>query len=174
MNAALQFHPTPTQAEALSRRSAFRQKIAARAEALNRPPDIICADGRGWNSAAPPSPPVPTPAPTLSCPHCGRARPIPDGPLMKIKLTVCDRFSVNYADLLSARRTKNIIIPRQVAMYLCKELTPSSLPAIGRAFSDRDHTTVLHAVRKIKLLILSNPNLAATIAKIRADLEALL
>ena len=56
------------------------------------------------------------------------------------------------ADLLSKRRSRSITRPRQVAMSLCKELTNHSLPEIGDAFGGRDHTTVLHACRKVKEL----------------------
>jgi chromosomal replication initiator protein len=59
---------------------------------------------------------------------------------------------VSRADLLSSRRTANVVRPRQVAMYLAKILTLRSLPEIGRRFGGRDHTTVLHAVRKIETL----------------------
>jgi chromosomal replication initiator protein len=59
-------------------------------------------------------------------------------------------YSVSRSDLLSSRRTANIVKPRQVAMYLCKTLTLRSLPEIGRRFGGRDHTTVLHAVRKFE------------------------
>jgi chromosomal replication initiation ATPase DnaA len=66
-----------------------------------------------------------------------------------IKRAVCRRFGVSRVDLISSRRTWNIVHPRQMAMYLTKELTPWSLPAIGRQFGNRDHTTVLHAVRRV-------------------------
>lgn len=66
-----------------------------------------------------------------------------------IQKTVARQFNVSKADLLSNRRTQVIVRPRQIAMYLAKEMTPRSLPEIGRRFGGRDHTTVLHAVRKI-------------------------
>jgi len=53
----------------------------------------------------------------------------------------------------AGKRTKRVVVPRQVAMYLCRELTDASLPAIGRAFGGRDHTTVLYAVQKISGLL---------------------
>lgn len=58
-------------------------------------------------------------------------------------------FNVSRADIVSQRRTANIVMPRQIVMYLAKSLTPLSLPEIGRRMGGRDHTTVLHAVRKI-------------------------
>ena len=67
-----------------------------------------------------------------------------------IQRIVARHFNVPRSDLLSNRRTRTIVRPRQVAMYLAKTLTPRSLPEIGRRFGGRDHTTVLHAVRKIE------------------------
>jgi hypothetical protein len=63
---------------------------------------------------------------------------------------VCRAFNMKRIDLMSARRTANIVLPRQVVMYLAKTLTPFSLPHIGRRLGGKDHTTVLHAVRKIE------------------------
>jgi len=72
--------------------------------------------------------------------------------LDNIQKTVADYFKLRVAELLSKRRTRNIARPRQIAMAIAKELTNHSLPEIGDAFGGRDHTTVLHAVRKIKEL----------------------
>ncbi|MFN7757928.1 MAG: chromosomal replication initiator protein DnaA, partial [Betaproteobacteria bacterium] len=66
-----------------------------------------------------------------------------------IQKTVADHYKIKVADMYSKRRPNNIAMPRQVAMYLAKELTQKSLPEIGELFGGRDHTTVLHAVRKI-------------------------
>ena len=67
-----------------------------------------------------------------------------------IQRIVARHYNVSKSELLSNRRTRGIVKPRQVAMYLAKVLTPRSLPEIGRRFGGRDHTTVLHAVRKIE------------------------
>jgi chromosomal replication initiator protein len=69
-----------------------------------------------------------------------------------IQRTVARHFNVSRSDMLSSRRTANVVRPRQIAMYLAKTLTLRSLPEIGRRFGGRDHTTVLHAVRKIESL----------------------
>jgi chromosomal replication initiator protein len=69
-----------------------------------------------------------------------------------IHKTVADFFKVRVSDLLSERRSRSVARPRQVAMALAKELTNHSLPEIGDAFGGRDHTTVLHACRRIKAL----------------------
>jgi chromosomal replication initiator protein len=66
-----------------------------------------------------------------------------------IQRTVAEYYNIKIADLLSKRRNRTIARPRQVAMALAKELTNHSLPEIGDAFGGRDHTTVLHACRKV-------------------------
>lgn len=70
-----------------------------------------------------------------------------------IQRVVSKHYNVSKADLLSARRTRTVVRPRQIAMYLSKQMTPRSLPEIGRRFGNRDHTTVLHAVRKIEEMV---------------------
>ena len=67
----------------------------------------------------------------------------------EIQRRVADYFNIKLADILSARRARQVARPRQVAMYLCKHLSSKSLPAIGRNFGGRDHTTVMHAVKRI-------------------------
>ena len=69
-----------------------------------------------------------------------------------IQKTVAEYFKIKIADILSKRRSRSVARPRQIAMALAKELTNHSLPEIGDAFGGRDHTTVLHACRKIKEL----------------------
>jgi chromosomal replication initiator protein len=71
----------------------------------------------------------------------------------RIQELVCERFSVTMAELTGDRRSQNIVYPRQVAMYLSRELTDASLPKIGKSFGGRDHTTVIHATSKIARLI---------------------
>ena len=66
-----------------------------------------------------------------------------------IQKTVADYYKIKVADMYSKKRPASIARPRQIAMYLAKELTQKSLPEIGELFGGRDHTTVLHAVRKI-------------------------
>jgi len=84
----------------------------------------------------------------------------------EIQKTVAEHFSMKQADLLSERRTRAVARPRQIAMYLCKQHTTRSYPDIGRRFGGRDHTTVLHGVRKIEELL-------ATDDQIARDVEAL-
>lgn len=81
-------------------------------------------------------------------------------------------FNVSYSDIMSARRTGYIIVPRHAAMYLAKKFTGKSLPEIGRRIGGRDHTTILHAVRRIEQLIEEKPAIKAHIEAISALIEA--
>ncbi len=84
---------------------------------------------------------------------------------------VAKHYNVSRADLLSQRRTANVVKPRQVAMYLAKTLTLRSLPEIGRRFGGRDHTTVLHAVRKIDRLMTGDRALADEIEVLKRAVQ---
>jgi chromosomal replication initiator protein len=88
-----------------------------------------------------------------------------------IQRVVARQYNVSRADLLSSRRTANVVRPRQVAMYLAKTLTLRSLPEIGRRFGGRDHTTVLHAVRKIESLVGKDTTLAEEIEALKRQLQ---
>jgi chromosomal replication initiator protein len=88
-----------------------------------------------------------------------------------IQRVVARQYNVSRADLLSSRRTANVVRPRQVAMYLAKVLTLRSLPEIGRRFGGRDHTTVLHAVRKIETLAGNDSALADEIETLKRLLQ---
>lgn len=90
----------------------------------------------------------------------------------EIQRKTAEHYGVKRFDILSQRRTANIVRPRQVAMYLTKQLTLRSLPDIGRRFGGRDHTTVLHAVKKMERLVATDAALASTIATIRAGIAA--
>jgi chromosomal replication initiator protein len=73
--------------------------------------------------------------------------------IKRIQDTVSERFGLSLEELCGEKRSQNIVYPRQVAMYLSRELTDSSLPRIGKEFGGRDHTTVMHATSKITRLI---------------------
>jgi chromosomal replication initiator protein len=88
-----------------------------------------------------------------------------------IQRVVARQYNVSRADLLSSRRTANVVRPRQVAMYLAKILTLRSLPEIGRRFGGRDHTTVLHAVRKIEALAGNDSAFAEEIEALKRQLQ---
>ena len=78
---------------------------------------------------------------------------LPEVTIGRIQEAVCDRFSLTVQELVSQRRSQAVAYPRQVAMYLSRELTDASLPKIGKEFGGRDHTTVLHANAKITRMI---------------------
>ena len=88
-----------------------------------------------------------------------------------IQKLVASHYSVTRADILSSRRTATVVKPRQVAMYLAKALTLRSLPEIGRRFGGRDHTTVLHAVRKIEGLVAQNEGLREELELLKRMLQ---
>jgi chromosomal replication initiator protein len=81
-------------------------------------------------------------------------------------------FGVKERDFASSRRSRSVTFPRQAAMFLCRELTSSSLAEIGRAFGGKDHTTVLYACRKIEGLIESDPAWAASIRQLREQITS--
>jgi len=88
-----------------------------------------------------------------------------------IQRVVARQYNVSRSDLLSSRRTANVVRPRQVAMYLAKTLTLRSLPEIGRRFGGRDHTTVLHAVRKIESLVGRDVALSEEVESLKRQLQ---
>ena len=88
-----------------------------------------------------------------------------------IQRVVARQYNVSRSDLLSSRRTANVVRPRQVAMYLAKTMTLRSLPEIGRRFGGRDHTTVLHAVRKIEALVGKDTALFDEVESLKRQLQ---
>lgn len=88
-----------------------------------------------------------------------------------IQKLVAEHYRIRIADMHSARRARAVARPRQVAMYLAKQLTPRSLPEIGRKFGGRDHTTVMHAIRKIDELRAIDPVLSEDIEALRRLLQ---
>lgn len=90
----------------------------------------------------------------------------------EIQSRVSDHYRIRKAEMTSARRAREVARPRQVAMYLSKQLTPRSLPEIGRRFGGRDHTTVIHAVRQIEKLRQSDAELDADIRLLTRQLES--
>jgi chromosomal replication initiator protein len=81
--------------------------------------------------------------------------------------TVCDYFKINVREMLSQRRSRYLVRPRQIAMYLTKNLTSKSLPDIGREFSGRDHTTVIHSVKTIDKLKARDEEISKAIEKLK-------
>lgn len=169
---------TKTQLEAIERREKFRASIAAKAIELadRKTRDTLAAIQVAAVEAplmrepdafvVPPDAEIPPSGPNWFVVLASDPRPRDYPSIREIQKAVCKHYGVEMADILSPRRMAKIVRPRQVAMYLCKTLTPHSLPQIGRRFGGRDHTTVLHAVRKI-------PSLSRVDAELALDLAIL-
>jgi len=89
----------------------------------------------------------------------------------EIQRKVAEHFSIRLSDMSSARRARAVARPRQIAMYLSKQLTSRSLPEIGRTFGGRDHTTVMHAVSRIESLILEDSSVADDLELLKRNLD---
>ncbi len=89
----------------------------------------------------------------------------------EIQKRVSDHFKIRQAEMVSARRARAVARPRQIAMYLAKQLTPRSLPEIGRRFGGRDHTTVIHAVKQIERLRAADSEIDADVRTLMRALE---
>ena len=87
-----------------------------------------------------------------------------------IQKIVASHFNLNLQEMLSPRRSRSLARPRQIAMYLAKQHTTNSLPDIGRKFSNRDHTTVIHAVRKIDELIKKDNEVKQNVSEVKKKL----
>jgi chromosomal replication initiator protein len=90
----------------------------------------------------------------------------PGAPIALIQAITAIHYGIDPLEMKSQRRARDVSRPRQVAMYFARELTPQSLPEIGRRFGGRDHTTVMHAIKRVESLCLAD-------LKARADVEAL-
>ena len=84
-----------------------------------------------------------------------------------IQTIVCKYFKISKNEMLSSRRSRYLVRPRQTAIYLTKILTTKSLPEIGREFSNRDHTTIIHSVKTVEKLIEKNPDMNDNISKLK-------
>ncbi|MEP3845912.1 MAG: chromosomal replication initiator protein DnaA [Paracoccaceae bacterium] len=90
----------------------------------------------------------------------------------EIQRKVSDHYNIRLSDMIGPKRLRSYARPRQVAMYLCKQLTTRSLPEIGRRFGGRDHTTVMHGVRRIDELKIQDSQIAEDLELLRRSLEA--
>jgi hypothetical protein len=178
--------------EAHRRRVAFHADIARRAAALLRPSSQAIASA----PAAPCSIEAPAPPCSIEPPVPVKA-PVSVSYETKLRLTeilafevtryfddsqvtvsaiinaVCEQFSVSRSALLSNRRTADVVDLRQCAMWLCREFTRQSLPAIGRKFGGRDHTTVLHGIRVAPVKLAADNDLRVGIMKVYTRLATL-
>ena len=89
----------------------------------------------------------------------------------EIQRKVAEHYNIRLSDMIGPKRLRNIARPRQVAMYLAKQLTPRSLPEIGRRFGGRDHTTIIHGVRKIEELMATDSQLSDDLLLLRRLLQ---
>jgi len=90
----------------------------------------------------------------------------------EIQRKVAEHYNIRLSDMIGPKRVRNFARPRQVAMYLCKQLTSRSLPEIGRRFGGRDHTTVMHGVKRIEELRLQDGQIDEDVEMLRRALEA--
>ncbi|MBS0123678.1 chromosomal replication initiator protein DnaA [Thetidibacter halocola] len=90
----------------------------------------------------------------------------------EIQRKVAEHYNIRLSDMIGPKRVRNFARPRQVAMYLCKQLTSRSLPEIGRRFGGRDHTTVMHGVKRIEELRLQDGQIDEDVELLRRALEA--
>jgi hypothetical protein len=141
--------------------AAYRREIAVQKPMLvyQDPPAIVALD-----------PTEPTPVPEHSQPVPWRKEWI--SATTRIKLAVLEDYpGITLTDIDSRRRQTTVVLARHVAMYLIKTMTGKSLPEIGRRFGGRDHTTVLHGIRKVERMIKSDDEFAAHVAGIRQRIE---
>ena len=88
-----------------------------------------------------------------------------------IQKAICEHFDVKISELKSKRRTKNLALARQMAMYLCRKFTATSFPAIGAEFGGRDHSTVIHAAKTIEKKSVTDPNVKAAVERLVRQLK---
>jgi len=130
--------------------------------------------------APPPSPPPPvpvelpfsigTPLPSYVLTYALSPSALPALSIKTIQRAVCEYYGVSLVDLVSSRRTQAVVLARSVAVWLSRRLTPHSLPAIGQHFR-RDHTTMLHAARRIDELRQSDPEMQVRLDAFIAALQ---
>jgi hypothetical protein len=164
---------TPTQRECIERSKAFHAKIAARAvpqkpaaersvsvkgEYVPAPVQAAPAPPQGLPPQAMPAEPDPPPL------HWFRIIDEVTPSVAEIQEIVARHFGVTRKDILSGRRLKGIVLPRHVAMYMAKELTKFSFPALSRYFGGVDHTSTLFAFRKIGAAVLKDEDMAFHVA----------
>jgi len=105
----------------------------------------------------------------VPCPLCG-APSKPLAMVSHIQALVAAYYQIPVREMTSARKHREVARPRQIAMYLAYEATPKSTPEIGRRFGDRDHTTVLHAIKNVQKLMLEDKEIESDIIALRERL----
>jgi hypothetical protein len=167
---------TKTQVEAYTRRRNFHLAIEQKAaelaaSSIEAPPHEV-KSLEPESLAAETDPPKP---PAISQPPGASAvsyetKPVAYPSIAEILEAVANYFRVSVMDLKSARRTHDVVLPRHIAMYLSKELTPFSLPVIGRHIGGKDHTTVLNGVRKVTRLVQTDREVAFNVVLLLAQI----
>jgi hypothetical protein len=166
---------TPTQRLARQRRRAFRESIEA--HAVLQKPSADRPVGIKGHEVQTPQPfeviakPLPRFVPSMVWPAIPPALGA-DPTIRQIQKEVVKHYDIELADMTSDRRTWDVSHPRQVAMYLAKTLTKHSLPYIGRRFGGRDHTNVLHGVRKVAKHLETGSQIARDVESILIQLTA--
>jgi chromosomal replication initiator protein len=94
-------------------------------------------------------------------------------PIEVIQKAVTEMFSLSASDLKGKSRKQKIVYPRQLAMYVCREMTDFSTTEIGESFGGRDHATVIHSIDKIQALMLTDPQLDSTIENLKRKIKEL-
>lgn len=124
-----------------------------------------------WPLSKPlPPPPQPTPPPAPKPPVLWP--PLPSALIEDIQTLVASHLNVSLGDILSTRRTKDVVLARHIAIYLARVLTRQPFQEIGRRFGGRWHTTIIHAVRKIKRLIKTDAAVAVEILCLKKRFES--
>lgn len=115
---------------------------------------------------------IPTISFTMGLSDSGSVVVRPRLTIKRIQEVVADYYDIPAIDMISARRNRSSARPRQIAMYLARQLTPKSLPDIGGRFGGRDHTTVMHAIGAVQRHMRSDPEIASAVKALRERLAA--
>lgn len=158
---------TPTQLAAHERSRAFKAKIAEMAARLTTNLETLTIEPVPADPVIEERPREEPKSPWFSIVKEVDLVPRDYPSIAMIQRVVSEYYNITKNDLLSACREWRVAHPRQIAMYLCRDLTPKSLPEIGRRFGKRDHSTVHHAYHKIRNLIATDAAFAAEIGKLK-------
>lgn len=173
--------PTPTQLAATRQRQLFREKIAARYAALTtRPPHVLHHNSDRTQMTMPSDLPVlpedhedstaaemDIPAyPVIPETPVNSETPAPRITIARIQSATARHFATTVESLKGPSRKRDLVRPRQIAVYLARELTSSSTTVLGRWFGKRDHTTIMHAQRKIRDSMRKDADLAQDVAEL--------
>ena len=152
------------------RRAKLAQKMPPPIQEMRAKADVSVTPTAGTRE------PLPLAAPIMVSATFGHwwgatAAPEPASPSIRaIQHTVCRHYNISMADLFGQYKAASIVRARHLAMYLARIMTTRSMPEIGRFFGGKDHTTVLHAVRKFEKLVSEDPQVAAEVEAVRSTI----